>query len=184
MPQLWVLQEDQEPAYAVVPLDGGADVYYLSGDLRDPVALGARDGSGWPAYVIRHSGAGGRDRWLLYASGQAPVSINGMNLDLGMRRLGDKDQIRVGASAMFFSTEELPRVVPFPGIGKPCICPRCKQPIVEGTPAVQCPKCGIWHHQCPETELPCWTYGKNCAAALCDYPTAMDGNLQWAPEGL
>ena len=181
MPQLYVQQESQEPPFDVIPLDGGADVYYLSGDPLRPVVSSPRESAGCPAYVIRHSGPGGLDRWLLFASGETPVTINGVSLDLGMRRLGDKDEIRVGPSAMFFSAERVAVVVPFPGIGKKCICPRCKQEIVVGTPAVQCPGCRAWHHQ--SEELPCWTYAPTCAAH-CGQATAMDGALQWVPEAV
>lgn len=181
MPQIWVQQDGQESPWAVVPLDGEGDVYYLTGDPHRPVVFGTREGTGWPAYVMRHPGSGGQERWLLFASGQTRVSVNGVNLELAMRAMRDKDELHVGESIMFFSTEQLARVAPFPGIGKPAKCPRCKLEILPGTPAVRCPSCGVWHHQSEDT--PCWTYAEKCAA-FCEQPTTLKGSLQWVPEGL
>ena len=182
MAQLWVLQDDQERPWAVVPLDGSADVHYLTGDPQQPVVSDTHDESRWPAYVIWHSGSGGQDKWMLFASGhQARVSVNGASLGIAMRCLTDKDEIHVGDSIMFFSTEQLARVSSFPGIGKPAKCPRCKLEIRPGTPAVKCPNCGVWHHQSEDS--PCWTYAEKCAA-FCDQPTSLEGSFRWVPEVL
>ena len=182
MPQLWIQQNDQEPPWAVVPLDEEEDVHYLTGDSQRPVVSGVREEPECPAYVIRHPDPGGQESWLLFAaSGQTHVSVNGVSVELGVRSLTDKDEIQAGECVMFFSMERLARMSTFPGIGKPCKCPRCQSEIHPGSPAVQCPGCSVWHHQSEES--PCWTYAEKCAA-FCDQPTSLEGSFQWAPEAL
>ena len=181
MPQIWIQQEGQEPPWAIVPLSGPQDVYHLTGDPQRPVVGGSREGENWPAYFIRHPGPGGTDLWVLFSSGQSRVAVNGVGLEIGMRALRDKDEIHVGECVLFFSTEQVAQIVPFPGGGKPCKCARCSLEIAPGTPAVACPRCGAWHHQ--SQELPCWTYAPMCAA-LGDQSTTLDGAFRWAPEVL
>ena len=42
------------------------------------------------------------------------MRVNGLPLALGIRALNDRDEIVAGVHRMFFSTEELARVMPFP----------------------------------------------------------------------
>jgi hypothetical protein len=142
--------------------------------------------------LVRHA-SGPQELWSLLARKRADVLLNGAPLVLGVSLLADRDEITVrdeiairegaagGGLRCFFSAERLAQVVAFPG-GGPLRCPRCKQPIAQGEPAVQCPgpACGAWHHQSPE--LPCWTYGETCA--LCDQPTPLDAGFRWTPEDL
>lgn len=179
MTQIWITQQDPKYPWAAVSLDDCGEVFFLTGDPDQPVVAGASNGAQGAAYVIRHPNSDGRDRWMLFASCQMRVSVNGLILEIGMRTLRDKDEIRVGETVMFFSTEQIAQVLPFPGIGKPCKCPRCQSEILVGTPAVRCPHCGVWHHQSEES--PCWTYAEKCAA-FCDQSTALDSGLQWVPE--
>ena len=53
---------------------------------------------------------------------------------------------------LFFSTERLAVVEPFPGGAKAVFCSRCKQVIDSGHRAVRCPsgRCGLWHHESAE----------------------------------
>jgi len=81
---------------------------------------------------------------------------------------------------MFFSTELLAGVTPYPGSERPILCARCKAEIATASPAVRCPRCGAWHHQ--SDELPCWTYAERCS--VCDQPTALDAGFAWTPEEL
>jgi hypothetical protein len=81
----------------------------------------------------------------------------------------------------FFSTEELAQIVSFPGLAQTAFCPRCKQKVEPGDPAVVCPHCHAWHHQ--SEKYPCWTYGATCA--LCQVQsTALDAGYAWTPEKL
>ena len=133
------------------------------------------------AILIRPSLTAGSDEWSLLAAAAAGVRVNGTELVLGMRALRDKDDVSVGGQHLFFSTEQLASVAPFVGLAQPAFCPRCKQGLERGVPAVQCPRCRAWHHH-TET-LPCWTYDETCA--LCQQqPTALDAGYAWTPENL
>jgi hypothetical protein len=119
--------------------------------------------------------------WALLAAPGSPVRVNGRSLTLGIHALRDRDEVALGAHRVFFSTEELARVVPFPGLAQPAFCPRCKQKIEPGVPAVSCPGCRAWHHQ--TEKFPCWSYAPTCA--LCQaQSTALDAGYTWTPEEL
>jgi hypothetical protein len=103
--------------------------------------------------------------------------------------LSDRDELRwpvahdaSGAAPhpLFFSTERLAAVAPYPAGDRRGSCPRCKQLLTVGDAAVRCPSCGLWHHA--TDELPCWTYGEHCAA--CQQVTSLDAGFQWTPEEL
>jgi len=137
--------------------------------------------------LLRTSGANGVD-WVLVSGANARVRVNGIQLSLGICVLNDRDEIRMEDSGkMFFSTERLARVEPFPGRAeqssgneeKVC-CPRCQQALEPQASAVRCPQCNIWHHQ--TVDLPCWTYSSTCA--LCPQPTQLDASYRWMPEEL
>ena len=131
-------------------------------------------------WFVPEGTAGGPVSWALLASPNARPLLNGLALRLGMRLLRDRDQISVGGRHYFFSSEELARVVPFPGLAQPAHCPRCKRIIEPGDAAVACPQCRAWHHQ---SKFPCWTYEGTCA--LCQrQPTALDTGFAWTPENL
>jgi hypothetical protein len=127
------------------------------------------------AFGLRRSG-GEPECWV--AIGPPAVHVNGVALDVGIRVLRDRDELRVGDARAYYSSESLPVVVAFPGAERPVFCPRCQQEIPPQSAAVRCPACGVWHHQ--TDELPCWTYAEHCA--LCDQPTALDGGFRWSPE--
>jgi len=130
-----------------------------------------------PARLLRCTAAE-RESWVLV--GPPAVRVNGSPLDTGIRALRDRDELLAGGVRTFFSTEVLATVVPFPQSEKTTFCARCKLAITSGAPAVQCPQCGVWHHQ--SEELPCWTYAPRCA--MCDQPTALDAGFRWMPEEL
>lgn len=119
--------------------------------------------------------------WTLLGGRAASLRVNGQPLALGIRALRDHDEISIGGQRCFFSTEELARIVAFPGLDQPVWCPRCKQKVEPGDLAVACPRCHAWHHQ--SEEFPCWTYEPTCA--LCQLQaTALDAGYSWTPEML
>jgi hypothetical protein len=183
MAHVWVRAKmDEGLAWATIPLEDEA--FALTGDATAPLRLRKRSPGSERVLVLRAS-ANGKEQWVLVSAGKShEIRINGTPLLAGMRVLRNRDEILFNGERMFFSTERLARVVPFPGAGKPVFCARCKTEIAEGSPAVRCPnpKCGVWHHQAPEHELPCWTYNDVCA--MCDQPTDLDVGFRWSPEGL
>ena len=135
-----------------------------------------------PARIIRQASQSDDGFVVL---GSDAVRVNGMPLDLGIHVLRDRDELRVGNTRAFFSAESLAVVEPFPGSERPTLCPRCKLEIEAGKAAVRCPKCRVWHHQCPgePDKLGCWLYSEKCAAD-CGQPTALDAGFRWTPEDL
>ena len=146
----------------------------LRSDTHDPVRAPAACCAS-PIGALVHTVG---EAWVLIAS--EDVAVNGRPLLGGMRVLRDRDEIRAGTRQAFFSTEEIPHVVPFSGAERPVSCARCQQPIASGDASVRCPGCGVWHHQ--SSELPCWTYTDRCA--VCDQPTSLDADYCWSPEML
>ena len=119
--------------------------------------------------------------WALLSAPDTSLRVNGLPVP-GIRILRDRDELYLDGRTAFFSTERLARVEPFPPHPSTTYCPRCKSELNAGHPAVCCPGCGIWHHQRPEKDMPCWTHGSHCA--LCPHPTALTGEWQWIPEAL
>ena len=158
-----------------------AHVWVREGDPREaaewsPLPLEGESLAVSAARLVRTTDAGGG--WVVV--GPCSVSVNGSRLDTGIRVLRDRDELRAAGGRMFFSSESLAVVVPFPDPGKTTFCPRCKLAIAPGSPAVRCPQCGVWHHQ--SEELPCWVYSVSCS--LCDHPTALDAGYRWVPGEL
>lgn len=130
--------------------------------------------------VLRRAPASRDGEWLLLAEADASVHVNGLPVPHGIAALADRDEIRLPEGLrVFFSTERLAHVTPYPHDAPRGFCPRCKQPLQSGGAAVRCPGCGLWHHA--STELPCWTYADHCAAG-CPQPTALDAGFRWTPE--
>jgi hypothetical protein len=126
--------------------------------------------------------ASGAPVWALIAPAGSDLRVNGRPAHAGLCVLADRDEIRMGGEARYFSTETLAEVVPFPGAERPIFCGRCRQPILPGTPSVCCPGpgCQVWYHQDPSESLPCWAYAETCA--YCPQPTALDTGFTWFPE--
>jgi hypothetical protein len=175
MAHLWVKGATGE--WEVFPLAGCP----TSLAERPPrVLAGAPDGVPEDAGVLllRCAGAGSPE-WLLLTRPGVEVQVNGLPLALGIRRLGDRDEIWVrGVGTFHFSVEELAAVESFQGAEQAIFCPRCRQEIAPGTAAVRCPCCGVWHHQ--HDELPCWSYAEHCA--LCPQVTDLESGYRWIPE--
>lgn len=142
--------------------------------------------------VIMPHGVNLRDAtWLLMAPLAARLRINELPFNTGIRVLANRDAICLpGGSPMFFSTESLARIEPFPANVNdnaqdldPVYCARCKLAIGDGDSAVCCPQCGIWHHEQVAEERACWTYADTCA--LCDQSTDLTtADYRWSPEVL
>lgn len=135
------------------------------------------DGAAWLAPVK----ASGRETlWALLLHAEARVLHNGQPVSAGLRLLAHRDALALeGQEPLFFSTEEAASVEPLAGPDQ-VVCPRCRDAVAPGEPAVRCPACGVVHHETGERN--CWTYAAACA--LCPQPTALDAGLQWTPEGL
>ncbi len=170
MAHLWL--KDEADGWAVFPLNGAC--FDVSGRL--PRAAGTEAGAGALLWSVT---ASGERMWLLLAPRHSGVSVNGLPLAAGIRVLADRDEIRAGAAGLlFFSTEMLARMEAFPGAAQKMFCPRCRLELEKDAQAVQCPACGVWHHQ--TEELPCWTYAGACA--LCPQPTDLSVGFRWMPE--
>ena len=172
MPHLW-FQTDR--AWNVFPLEE-SPVALLP---DSPVAISDVDTSDRVEAAL-HKRANGA--WLLFAPAHSETRVNGLRFP-GIRLLQDRDEIRVSGKTLFFSTERLASVEAYAGASK-AFCPRCRQEIANGTPAVQCPGCGVWHHE--NGDLNCWTYADHCA--LCPQKTPLNDaydacrSYQWTPE--
>ncbi len=180
MAHLWRLMSESGE-WTPLPLDGDAFTLDNDGPSRVPELLSARGAPLGLRRVEDPARHGGGAAWTLIVGRGAHVLINGSPASLGLVALLDRDELRLARGGpLFFSTETLAQVSPFPASGSRGFCPRCKQPIDAGTPAVRCPGCGLWHHA--SDDLPCWTYGAQCSA--CPQETAVDAGFRWTPEEL
>jgi hypothetical protein len=122
---------------------------------------------------------GSSDTWALIANSPA-LRLNGAPVPLGIAVLEDRDEIRLPGVHAWFSTERQAHVEPLPLAVAGGSCPRCKQAIDAGSPAVRCPGCGLWHHA--SDDLPCWPYAQTCAT--CTQVTDLDAGFRWTPGDL
>jgi hypothetical protein len=144
--------------------------------LRDrpvPVSVGDEPAGVLAALHRRANGA-----WVLFTDPKNKARLNGLDFP-GIRLLRDRDEIRVCGQTYFFSTERLAVIEEYTGSGK-AFCPRCRQEMKNGTPAVQCPGCGVWYHE--DGNLNCWRYADNCG--LCPQKTPLIDTYQWTPEAV
>jgi len=178
MPQFWTTNAEGD--WGIQTLAGESCLAVDAGHgLRLMPAEGKLDLA--DARVLPPDAAGGAPSWTLLGGRQAGLRVNGQPLTLGIRSLRDRDEISLAGQRCFFSNEELARVVPFPGIAQTVFCPRCKQKMEAGDPAVSCPHCRAWHHQ--SEKFPCWTYEPTCA--LCRLQSsALDAGYAWTPDML
>jgi hypothetical protein len=145
-----------------------------------PEGHGGDGGSPAAPAILLRVGANPQERWVLV--GDESIRVNGTPLTGGIRVLDHQDEIHIGEEApVYFSADRPARVVPFPGGERPIRCPRCRQEIRPGDLAVQCGRCGIWHHECEEYR--CWTYpqAETCAACRVQ-PNTLDEGPSWFPE--
>lgn len=151
MAQLWIRDDDE---WCIVPLD------------QDELRLGA--------HFVAVDG-----QWAVLADPASPVLVNGTRMAGDVKILRDRDQLLLPAAGRaFFSSERLAEVVPMIEAAREIRCPRCKTPVVAGSPAVRCPSCQLWHHQ--SDDRGCWSYSAVCGG--CSQPTALDAGFQWTPD--
>jgi hypothetical protein len=176
---LWTT--DANGQWLASPLDGNRCRLSAQG-IREGEQPGCQPPEG--LLLLSESDAG-QPRWVLLTQG-GQLQHNGLPLLLGVTVLADRDEIVIPAAEpdaarrFFFSSERLAAVEPFP-LETPATCPRCRQSLNPGQPAVRCPACGVWHHQL--TERPCWSYAELCAACQAQ-TTALGGRFRWTPEDL
>jgi hypothetical protein len=175
MAVLWA--PDADGQWAALPLDDATSLD-LSATPPRRLSRGPRAaGPAAPVVLVPASGTS----WALVWGPERRIRINGIPQAAGLRVLEDRDEIRIaGVGSVFFSTESLARVEPFPGADRPVPCARSKIPIEKGTPAVKCPRCGVWYLM--TDDAPAWTYDAHCA--FCPQPTALSAGFQWTPEEL
>jgi len=129
------------------------------------------------AHLVRADTAGAKV-WAMIAPPGSDARLNGRTVPAGLCVLADRDEIRIGQEARYFSTETLAAVEAFPATERPVFCGRCRQQIEAESPAVCCPSCGVWYNQ--SDDLPCWIYSEKCT--FCGHPTALDAGFTWTPE--
>jgi len=184
MAHLWVTQnKDGSITWAIAPLKG-SEIFELGQDHMLPL-VGRQNRHGKSVRpVVQRGRIGEAETWVLISPPGVSALVNGTPVLPGIKVLADRDEIRIAGTSnrLFYSTERLARVEPFPGCGQPMSCQRCKQPITKGSPVVRCPqpRCQVLHHQ--SEELNCWTYSDRCSN--CDQPTELDAGYRWTPEGL
>jgi len=175
--------QDTPNSWAVLPLVGN---YFILDPGSVPPVRATQSPRVKQGQVLlgRYQRDGEPERWVLKAAPRTAITVGGRRLYFGIRVLADRDEIVLGGRVrLYFTTERLPRIEPFPGSAHPTFCARCKQRIEKGTLAVRCPnpECNYW---CEQTEArPCWTYGPTCP--MCSQPTKLEGaTFRWSPEGL
>ena len=176
MAHLWERNDTGE--WEAVPADG--DLTRLVPGLGSALAdVPDRDLQSLETPVLlRLSGPGAREAWVLLTPPTVHLRVNGAPLHSGIRVLHDRDAIQLtDGSPTYFSTERLAVLEPFPGSPEPVYCPRCRTEIARASMAVCCPNCRAWHHQ--DEEFGCWLYADSCA--MCDQPTALDSGFRWHP---
>jgi hypothetical protein len=166
---------------------GGWGAQRLDGALYDLTSDSVRradeaPAAGEGAARLMRASAAGSPVWALIAPADSGVRVNGSAVAAGLAVLSDRDEIRMGGGARYFSTESLAEVAPFHGSGRTVYCGRCRQPVLPNTPSVICPGCQIVYHQYQNDSesLLCWTYSEKCN--FCTTQTALDAGFKWAPE--
>jgi len=129
-----------------------------------------------------HDAFTGLAGWALVWRRDLVVRINGRRHGLGLRVLRHRDEIRIGdGDPVFYSTETLPVVIPFPGAGEPVFCTRCQLALEPGQPVVRCPgeRCGGgYYYHAQEGQRDCFNYGP---CLVCGYEPTGQTTFQWTP---
>ncbi len=184
MAHLWLRDpglNDSKEGWAVLPLECEAVGLAPMPPHRLPDGGGGRKEAPSFGVGLFRCRQEGHERWILLGGGGRTVWINGLPLTGGIRVLEDRDEIRIDETgSLFFSSEVRAVIEPFPGGDDPVHCARCKSAIEQGTPAVRCPACEIFHHE--SEERPCWRYRDFCST--CDQITDLDAGFRFTPEDL
>lgn len=182
MASLWMRDQSE---WALAPLCGEL-TYALTHDPAAPVRIQKTKQIEAESAVLRPWQCGDQQKWVaLGSSRSAGIYINSFAISgPGIHVMKDRDEILLSdGRRLFFTTERLPRIEPFPGSDRPVNCARCKKPINKGMEAVCCPNpsCAAWHHN--TEKLSCWQYSPQCA--LCDQQTRLENaKYAWSPEEL
>lgn len=179
MSHIWM--RDPQRAWYAFPLE--APMLRLDDGTPRPMAECDLHRAGGAVILAHTQDARGLEQWSLLCTPGSATRVNGAPVRAGIRVLADRDAVTLGdGTTVFFSSERLAHIVPFPGEGHGTCCYRCRIVLEPGTPAVRCPApdCGFWHHQ--SADYPCWTYTDACPG--CGHPTAFDAGYQWSPRDL
>ena len=177
-PSLW--GKSEEGTWLATPLPG--DAFELRGSPVRAVAAAAPPTQPGIAAEIRSCSVSGREVWVLLAPRRQEIWVNGRRV-IQMHILRDRDSIWFPGprTTLYWSTEQLVRIVPYPADLESVSCVRCKLPVEANQLAVQCSSCSLWQHQDAAWELECWTYGPLCGG--CDtQPTDLGAGFRWRPE--
>lgn len=175
MAHCWIEQEDE---WAALPLE--REKAYLLFSDSESVREWCEEPPPHDSVSLCPSGVD--DGWLVLCP-PGRCRVNGEIVAPGLRALADRDEVMLcGGSRLYFSTEQLARVVPFGGAAGAVHCPRCRQAIAPGADSVACPFCATTYHQDESSALPCWTYSPACA--VCGHATALDAGFRWTPDAL
>jgi len=175
---LWLEESNDWSAMELV----GSTAFRLSGGSRlkvEPIGLDqVRSSRGNDIVLCKTDTAG--SQWAIISRPSA-CCINGEPLATGIRCLAHRDEIVLSQCPLrlLFSNEHVATVTTHRA--ESIKCPRCTKPILDGSPVVVCPNCGIAHHQDPTESRACWTYSEKCT--VCQHSTALDAGYTWPPEG-
>lgn len=179
MAHLWILTGGE---WQVMPLVNG--VWSFDGATLQPRCSPEPEHPDGAAVIASFDLRGQTRHLVCVPPRDGYISVNGTRPPGGAHVLRDRDELLLGESVRaYYSTERRAALASFPGFeDRQSICPRCKDPIEPGTPAVQCPgsDCGLWYHQ--TSDRPCWTYDDVCTP--CGQPTPFDAEFRWTPAGL
>ncbi len=149
--------------------------------------LWRRDADCWRSFpaaddpmILRSGGATG-GVWLLLASPDAGLAVNGEPVRLGLAVLQDRDEILCAdGERVYFACDDVPVPAPLASADPGLRCARCQRVVEAGDIVVRCPRaeCGLVHHE--NETLQCWTYD-TCAG--CARSTALDAE-RWTPDAL
>lgn len=179
MALFWIpIMREGGPRWAALPLAGAAyafvddEPYVRRADPTSP------QGSG--EILLSLNARSARSQWLLVAAPGSRLAVNGNEVLLGAYALLDHDELRLAnGRRLFFSTERLPSVVRFPRSDHEIRCARCDSEIAQGSPAVECTRCGAWCHQ--SDLLTCWRYEGTTHCPRCDQSNSSEAGFRWSP---
>ncbi len=117
---------------------------------------------------------GGKVVHFIISKPNAGWYINGL-VPFTLHVLQNKDELRYREQWLYFTTENVQRILKFNGDEKKC--PRCRDKLLKNDMVVQCPnpKCRLVYHE--SNDRNCWSYSATC---ICGHSTQMD--LSWKPD--
>lgn len=178
MASFWIQTTTNKDSWAKSVMQG--EIVELTGAPPEPTAVAAGTALRSTVPVVRRCLVSGTESWILIVPAGMSIYVNGNAVKTHARLLRDRDAIWwCGISTLYFSTEREVWPELFPGHDLPVYCPRCKQELAKNQLAVECPACGLFHHEDPTAKLECWSYTDVCAG--CDRQTGLDA-VSWSPN--